>query len=355
MLHTCAIYSGRTYCWGANDAGQLGLGDGADTQRLEPTRLPGDHVWRHLALGEAHTCALDDLGRVYCWGSNDHGQLGQGDRTARNTPVLVPLPNRASELSSDFEHTCARLSDFTLYCWGQNYEGQLGQDDPFPGQDSDDADGLSPLQVGDAQWNAVDTGQGHTCGILLDGALYCWGRNSEYELGTEPEGQIRSPTRVGADNDWLDVDAGQHHTCAVREDLSLWCWGQNTGSADAEGFPLGIEGATQLVEPSVLEGDQDYALVRTNTFHTCALGRSSELYCWGRNAEGQLGLGNTVPEPTPVLIGSGYAAVSVARFTTCVLTTGGVVQCAGKNDAGELGTGNLDRQSTFTDVIAPRL
>jgi hypothetical protein len=349
--HTCAVYAGAAYCWGGNVDGQLGLGD--TLARTVPTRLPGDRVWRRLTLGEAHSCGLDDLGLVHCWGSNSRGQLGQGDREARNIPALVDLPSRAVAVSADFDHSCALLGDFRLFCWGNNYEGQLGQGDPFPGEGSNAADGLSPLEVGGFEWSAVDAGQGHTCAIALDGALYCWGRNTASELGTEPnEGQIRIPTRVGTDSDWLDVDAGQHHTCGVREDLSLWCWGQNTASQADEGYPLGIAGAEMLTEPTAVEGD-GYRLVRTNTFHTCALRGSSDLYAWGRNIEGQLGLGNTDSEPTPVFVDSDYAAVSVARFTTCALTTSGVVKCAGKNVAGELGTGDLERRNDLTEVLAP--
>lgn len=350
--HTCAIYAGAAYCWGENVDGQLGLGDAV--ARSIPTRLAGDRVWRHLALGEAHTCGLDDLGAVYCWGRNDRGQLGVGDRQARNLPERVTLPNRVMALSADFEHTCAVLGDYELFCWGKNYEGELGQDDSFPGQDSNEADALSPVQVGGAEWSSADTGQGHTCAIALDGALYCWGRNTESELGTEQDrAQIRTPTRVGSDTDWLQVDAGQHHTCAVRQDLSLWCWGQNTGSSDDEGYPLGIADVTMIAEPTEVAEGSGWTAVRTNTFHSCALEGSSVLYCWGRNAEGQLGLGTTISEPTPVLVGADYAAVSVARFTTCALTTSGVVACAGKNDAGELGTGDLERRNELTEVVAP--
>ncbi|HEY3496393.1 MAG TPA: hypothetical protein VGK73_16955 [Polyangiaceae bacterium] len=349
--HTCAIYGGAAYCWGENVDGQLGLGDA--TPRTVPTRVDGDRVWRHLALGEAHTCGLDDLGAVYCWGLNARGQLGVGDREPRNTPTRVALPNRATALSADFEHTCAVLSDFQLFCWGMNNEGELGQSDAFPGQGSNAADGLVPLQVGGAEWSSANTGQGHTCAIALDGALYCWGRNSESELGTEPDtSQIRTPTRVGSDSDWLEVDAGQHHTCGVRQDLSLWCWGQNTGSPTDDGYPLGIAGVEELAEPTEVAG-AGWTAVRTNTFHSCALEGSSSLRCWGRNMEGQLGLGNTDSEPTPVLVGSGFIAVSAARFTTCALTSGGAVACAGKNDAGELGTGDLERRNVLTEVVAP--
>jgi alpha-tubulin suppressor-like RCC1 family protein len=349
--HTCAVYAGAAYCWGDNADGQLGLGDFEN--RSVPTRVPGDRVWRHLALGESHTCALDDLGRVYCWGLNGRGQLGTGDRETRDEPSLVALPNRALALSADFEHSCALLSDFMLFCWGKNYEGELGQDDSFPGEGSVEADGLTPLAVGGADWSAVDTGQGHTCAIALDGGLYCWGRNSKSELGTEPDqDQVRRPTRVGSDADWLDVDAGQHHTCGVREDLSLWCWGQNTGSTTDEGYPLGVPGVDQLDEPTLVEGS-GWTVVRTNTFHSCALEGSSDLYCWGRNAEGQLGLGDTVSVPTPLAVPGNFAAISVARFNTCALTTNGVVACAGKNEAGELGTGDLERRNVLTEVVAP--
>jgi alpha-tubulin suppressor-like RCC1 family protein len=347
--HACAIVAGRAHCWGSNEYGQLGLGD-QDT-RLTPALVDGDHVWRHLTLGAFRTCGLDDGGRVLCWGENARGGVGVGDRSERTTPAVVTLPNRATSLSGDFQHTCAVLSDNQLFCWGNNEEGQLGQDDGYPGEGSVDADALTPIRVPGPDFESVDTGQGHTCAVALDGSLYCWGRNSFSELGAGASAnQIRTPTRVGADNDWLEVAAGQGHTCAKKRDLSIWCWGMNTGATRDGGYPLGIEGADQVSVPTRVDEASDWALLRSNTFHSCGLKQNSELWCWGRNVEGQLGIGDTENRTTPASIGVGYADVNTGRFTTCALTSEGGVRCAGKNENGELGLGDTVRRNSLTDV-----
>ena len=201
--HGCAVTSTRLYCWGNNESGELGVGD--TTSREAPTLVDGS--WLGVTAGAHHTCALDDLGRVACWGANERGQLGTNDRDARSVPALVSLPQRATFVTSDFSHTCALLSDATLHCWGKNDEGELGQGDAFPGNQSTDADALSPVVVS-GTFRSVDAGQGHTCGIRLDGTLFCWGRNSEHELGESDMIQVRSPLQVGTDDDWLGVEAG---------------------------------------------------------------------------------------------------------------------------------------------------
>jgi alpha-tubulin suppressor-like RCC1 family protein len=346
--HGCAIASTRLYCWGNNESGELGLGD--TTPREAPTLVDGS--WLGVTAGAHHTCALDDLGRVACWGANERGQLGTNDRDARSVPALVSLPQRATFVTSDFSHTCALLSDATLHCWGKNDEGELGQGDDFPGNQSTDADALSPVVVS-GTFRSVDTGQGHTCGIRLDGALFCWGRNSEHELGESDVIQVRSPLQVGTDDDWLGVEAGQNHTCGLRQDLFGYCWGLNNGSDAGEGAPLGVAGADLLTVPTRLDAVGDLALLRSDTFHSAAVDRDGRLYSWGRNTEGQLGLGDNTLRDSPELVGTGYTGVAVGRFATCAVAAAGSLACAGKNDVGQLGTGDRAQRSTLTPVALP--
>jgi alpha-tubulin suppressor-like RCC1 family protein len=346
--HSGAISNGTAYFWGANVLGQLGLGN--NQNQTIPAVIPDDTAWRQLAAGAEHSCALDALGQVYCWGGNSRGQLGQGDRTSRVSPTLVVLPEPATQISAKFKHSCAILIDAELHCWGQNKEGQLGQSDQPPTGDETLADGLSPVRIGTANWRAVDTGDGHTCAIQLDGGLWCWGRNSEHELGSDARIQVREPIQVNTGGPWLGVAAGQNHTCGVMQDFTLWCWGQNTGSATNDGFPLGIPGATQLDSPTRVGSSMDWTLVRSNTFHTCALNRGAELWCWGRNTEGQLGTADLELRSDPTRVAGGLAVLSVGRFTTCVITEAGELRCAGNNTEGQLGTGDLERRSTLTSV-----
>jgi alpha-tubulin suppressor-like RCC1 family protein len=293
---------------------------------------------------------LDELGRVACFGQKDRGQLGVGDRNERAEPVFVDLPTRATLVTSDFTHTCALLSDATLHCWGKNDEGDLGQDDAYPGDGSTDADALTPVEV-PGSWRAVETGQGHTCAIRLDGTLYCWGRNTEHEVNESADQiQFRAPVQVGTDNDWLAIEAGQSHTCGLRQDFFAYCFGRNNGAETGDGAPLGIPNAVEVVSPTRLDTTGDFAFLRTDTFHTCAVNHDEALFCWGRGIEGQLGLGDNALYDVPAFVGSGYVAVDVGRFTTCAIAEDGNLLCTGKNDEAQLGTGDTDSRNVLTPI-----
>jgi alpha-tubulin suppressor-like RCC1 family protein len=346
--HTCALVGGKAYCWGNNDAGQLGTGD--QGVRLSPTEVPGDLTFTALSVGYGYSCALDDAGRVHCWGDNGRGQLGTGDRDARFEPTIVALPLRAVSLAARFERSCAITSDASLYCWGDNAEGGAGQGGVYVSDDPESADELLPVRVPLDGVRAVGVGQGHTCAVLLDGSLQCWGRNSRRELGAGDQIQHRSPIAVGGAVDWLSLALGQQHSCALASDDSLWCWGANTAVDNQEGAPLAILGATQLDEPTRVGTDSDWLVVSTDTFHTCVIDRSEHLFCAGRNAEGQLGIPGSDFVPELTRVEGNFARVSAGRFSSCAVTSEGVVVCAGENDSGQLGSLDTERRGQFTPV-----
>lgn len=347
MSHSAAVSSGRLFTWGANESGELGLGD--TSERHVPTELTSTQNFVSVTAGSDYTCALDDVGGVYCFGANARGQLGQGDRQAREAPVRVPLPGAARVVSNNFEHVCALLADASLYCWGQNFEGELGQNDsPPPGDDDTAVDALSPVQVPGTDWSDVSAGDGFSCGVRFDGTLWCWGRNSGHQLGADDQIQIRHPIQVGSDSDWARVNSGQQFSFALKQDHSLWCWGLNVGSPN-DGYPLGLDTAG-LDMPTRFGNANDWVAFATRVFHTCAVNRANELWCWGRNIEGQLGTGDTDLRSSATHVADGIAAVAVSWFSTCALSTGGHVLCTGKNEHGQTGDGTTDRPLEFTDV-----
>jgi hypothetical protein len=136
----------------------------------------------------------------------------------------------------------------------------------------------------------------------------------------------------------------------LRQDFSAHCWGYNTAIDTLEGAPLGIAGATLLTTPTRLETAGDFALLRSDTFHSCAIDRQAALWCWGRNVEGQLGVGDRELRETPVLVGHGYVGVAVGRFTTCAMGEDGSLSCTGGNDMGQLGTGDTEEHARLTGV-----
>jgi alpha-tubulin suppressor-like RCC1 family protein len=346
--HSCALLLGSSlYCWGANTSGQLGTGSQVD--ELRPVRVSGTERYQDVCAGIEHTCALSDQGQVLCWGRNQRGQLGQNNRANLARPTAVPLGAPASVLSCGFEHTCALVGSGELWCWGRNGEGELGLDDVYD-DDEENRDALRPVRVGTAAFRAAGAGDGHSCAVQSDGTLWCTGRNTQRQLGPGSTAeQVRRLIRVGTDTDWQQVVAGQNPSCALKTDRSLWCWGTNTGVDNGAGAPLGVPGF-EVPTPTRVTTNQ-WLAVATHTFHTCAIALDGELWCWGRNAEGQLGSADTAVRDTPTRMGRRVTSVDVGAFTTCIVDTSGAVACSGENESGELGIGNLVRPYALTEVV----
>lgn len=191
LEHVCAIALGsrELYCWGRNWEGQLGLND--RVERQSPVLV--DTGWQAVSAGSSHTCAIKQDGRLYCWGSNSFGQLGIGDFSVRKSlsPAVVgPEEVKWKTVSAGMYHTCGIQQDDRLFCWGSNYHGQLG--------DSTKVGKEAPVAVGKEEWKwrTLDTGGYHTCAIRQDGKLFCWGWNDNGQLGVSSNEEKSSPTLV---------------------------------------------------------------------------------------------------------------------------------------------------------------
>jgi alpha-tubulin suppressor-like RCC1 family protein len=343
--HTCAAREGELYCWGNNRDGQLGVGNTDDHLDVQNVAL-GLHVVATCA-GEAHSCALAEDRSLHCWGKNLHGELGLGDFEARTQPTHLEGVSFVRIACGGY-NSCGIRGDGTLFCWGENFEGKLGQDDSFTAPDSS-----LPREVrAGINFHDVSVGQGHVCAVTRDGALYCWGRNTDGQLGIgTDEPQLRTPARVGTSSDYRAVAAGQRHSCAIRAGGTLWCWG-----TDSDGS-LGLEVApeTRVTSPSQVKMMQGFTGLSANWFHTCALRGDRSLYCWGRNAEGQLGLGDIMPRALPSRVGSAsdWISITAGHFHSCGLAASGV-WCWGENDElGQLGLGTSGRRNVPTRVSLP--
>ena len=341
--HACAVVRGALYCWGDNGSGQLGTGD--TDSRSAPIRIGSAGDWVQVATGTASSCARRAGGSVWCWGGNVSGQLGVGDFEPRLTPAFVSLPASAARVALNHATACAVLTTGALYCWGKNEEGQLGQSDPYPGDDAPE-----PLRVtSESDWRAVDTGDGHTCGIRAPGTLYCWGRNTTGQLGLGAGAlmQIRVPTEVPG-SDWASVYTGQDYTCALKNDRSLYC------SGSGEFGQLGSGTRDPHFTFDRMGQESDWVAFAVNTFASCGVRGEGSLFCWGRNTEGQLGTGDLDDRTLPELVGdAGFATAAAGRFFNCAARRDQSIACTGENVAGQLGTGDVERRNRFTNVVFP--
>ncbi len=346
--HNCAILTdGTLWCWGANQEGQLGVAGTAtcpdpsspsDTGACVPTpvqvSLGGKQV-SHVKLGLFHTCSMLKDETLHCWGDNRYGQVGVGGTTDQGTPQSINFGGEKTKgMALGLNHSCAVLANGTVQCWGDNQYGQLG------------IGGASPLTVDlTKKVKSVQSGDGHSCAILEDKSLWCWGKNDFGQVGV---GTSRAFYDLPQNVSTLGVKAvsvtvGQGRTCAILNDDTLWCWGKNGVGQ------VGVGNTTNVTTPTQVTLGGNVDSVKLGGLHTCALLQDDSLKCWGDNDEGQVGMGDTTDYNTPQSIsfsGGSVGTVSLGDKHSCVLLIDDTVWCWGKNDEGQVGDSNLGTDRT---------
>jgi alpha-tubulin suppressor-like RCC1 family protein len=310
-----------------------------------------------IAGGDRFTCALTTAGEVKCWGANEAGQLGDGTQSDSGIPVnVVGLKGPAIAITAGLHHTCAALQSGGVQCWGFNAAGQLGA------KTADICHGIYDLSCSlvpvnveglDEPISAVAAGLSHTCALTAAGAVKCWGGNSEGELGLGAlDNEFPHPptTVVGLESGVVALDAADHHTCAITDVEVVKCWGSNTsgqvgdGSRETRTRPVAVE----------LPGNNVVA-ISAGAFHSCAVTKDGDVYCWGANDSGELGDGTTMDSLVPVAVaGLEHATgVSASWSHTCALTDAGTAVCWGENAVGQLGIGRADPEAhpAFENVL----
>jgi alpha-tubulin suppressor-like RCC1 family protein len=294
-----------------------------------------------VAGGVEHTCARRASGALYCWGDDSSGELGDGKPNFRQTtPVPVTSIANASSVATGAFHTCVVTSGGGVSCWGFSSFGQLGSAVPVGTQQT------TPVAVpGLSGVTAVAAGSEHTCALLSNGTVSCWGANSFGQLG-DGTTTFRSTPQVIAGLTGvtaLGSGAGYHHTCVVRTGGNIRCWGSNadgelgTGTASPQQTtPVSVVGVTGAVAVATGGGG--------GREHTCALLSGGTVSCWGSNVFGELGIGNvsTDPRPNPTAVPglTGVTGIACGESSSCALLGNGTMRCWGNNADAQLGNGD---------------
>ncbi len=329
--HTCAILDADAslWCWGNNNTGQLGDGTGRVSPRPTPVYVTGGRTWTHVAAGGEHTCAIDDQAGLWCWGRNDFGQLGVGSTTGSGVPALVMAGQAWSAIAAGDASTCAIRTDTTLWCWGHGDAGRLGT--------GSTADQVQPQPVAPelTGWTKIALSDRHGCG-LVGGQVHCWGRDAYGQVTgmPAPATPVLSPQELAvARPPARDVAVGSDHTCVVLSDGVLQCWGSDGAGqfGDGSGISTG---------PVVNDAAGAFTAIAAGLGATCGL-RAGGLACWGENYYGTLGLGSDLFHwlPVDILPGTRWRQVTVQHRTACALTTDGALYCTGSDSFGQLGLG----------------
>lgn len=352
---TCArMNDGSVRCWGQNNYGQLGQGDTEDIDHApgRAVNLGKGRTATRLVAGSSHVCAILDDATLKCWGYNIYGMLGLGNVGDQHAPNTLPVDfggRRVVAVAAGSQHTCALLEDAALECFGNNEDGQLG----LGITSSSVKTPTDPVDFGSGRHaTAVAAGFHHTCAILDDGSVKCWGSNEfgQLGIGTTGKDDVLAPSLVelGAGRTARELFAGSLSTCAILDDDALVCWGSNANGI----LGVGDSMHSTLPSPTAVElGARRAEVVSLGTYHACALLDDGSIKCWGGNNHGQLGLGAattylTAPPATPVDLGTGRKAtdMSALGYESCAVLDNHTLKCWGFNMFGQLGLGDaLDR------------
>ncbi len=328
--NTCATDNAqKLWCWGSNNFGQLGTGDELDSST--PTEITLAENVEEISTGGQHTCMIDSLRKLWCWGRNGKGQLGIGDGLNRSIPTQINVDNDVAQISAGLYYSCMIDSLSKLFCWGANAYGKLGTGDNLQRDTPTEVD----VTNGALQVSAYNH---HTCIIDNLRKVFCWGWNRDGQLGVGDNSDlyVYTPTEVDFAGNAAQVRVGNYHTCLISDNEKLWCFGGNsygqlgTGDNSNRNVPTAIVGANNAKE------------ISSSSFaHTCMIDNLGKLYCWGFNQYGQLGTGDYVDRNTPAEINlmNDAVQISVGSGHTCIVDNNDKLFCWGQNSANELGNG----------------
>lgn len=331
------------FCWGSNLNGILG--DNSTTNRSNPIQtIAQGNNWKQVA-GINHAACVKVDGTLWCWGRNSEGQLGDNTATTKSSPVqTVTFATNWKQVSCGKYHMAAIKTDGTLWCWGQNSYGKLG--------DNTTTSRSSPVQTVafGTNWKQVSCGSEHTTAIKADGTLWCWGLNSDGQLGDNTITRRSSPVQtIAFGTNWKQVSCG-FSSAAIKTDGTLWMWGNNLIGQ------LGDNTGTSRSSPvQTATYATNWKQVSTKVYQTTAIKNDGTLWTWGWNLYGQLGDNTTTDRSSPVqtaTYATNWKQVASGIYHIAAIKNDGTIWCWGQNTSGELGDNTVTPRSSPVQTSA---
>ncbi|MCS5537426.1 MAG: hypothetical protein NZ770_04915, partial [Candidatus Poseidoniaceae archaeon] len=349
--YTCGIKdTGAAICWGYGAGGRLGNGGTANSNVPDLVDLPSGRSVVEMSAG-GHSCAVLDNGSAMCWGKGDYGRLGNGGTTSSSTPVYVDLPagRTAKTISSGYHHSCAVLDNGSAMCWGLGEDGQLGN-----GYYANESTPVYVALPAGRSATSIVGGKGHTCALLDNGSATCWGDGGKGELGNGAATNSNVPVFVNlpSGRTMTEISAGADFTCGLLDNGSAMCWGSDASGRLGDGGATNTDSSTPVY--TEITSDRAFNSITAGNEHACATAYDGGIYCWGENANGQLGNNDTQDVSTSVKsnlpFGRTVVAVDAGDIHTCAILDDGTPYCWGYNWAGQLGIGTV---GNFSDQLEP--
>jgi len=348
------------YAWGLATSGQLG--NNSVTGSISTPLLvsgPATTSWASVSAGGSHSLAITTTGALYAWGYNGFGQIGNGTATQVSAPVLVSTATGVSFTAiSAGSNASLGITNLTWL---------LGFGDTAAMANNINGNLSWPTQIWSSggpvvSWTAVSAGLYHAVGLTTTGTLYSWGLNNSGQVGIGTlTASVLFPTLVSgpAATSWTKVAAGSSFSFGTTATGLLYAWGAN-GSGQ-----LGIASVTAVSSPVLVSGPvgMSWSAVAAGVSGNfgMAINSTAMLYGWGLNTSGQAGIYSTTTVSSPVLVYGpvtnviSWTAVSAGGNHSLGITTTGQLYTWGLNTAGQLGIGSVTTQFQATQAVFPML
>jgi len=327
-----------------------------------------------------HNCVLNSNQDIKCFGRGHYGALGHGDNSTKgNDPneladylPLVNIPEDISAVYAAGEHSCLISSTLNVKCWGYNQFGQLGIG-------SSDDKGDEPNELGVYLPNidfglesfemvvGMSVGRRHSCVKLSSGKIRCWGRSVYGELGygdslnrgdgPNEMSDYLPEVNLGSGLQASQIKLSQYSSCALMEGGEMKCWGRNhfgqCGLGNTSSIGYLPNQMSDYLPPINFPSGVNIASIDTGYNHHGAISIIGDLYLWGRNENGGLGLGhaNHIGDSGNEMgeylqstnLGNGRTIIAFGGgvYHTCALLDGFDVKCFGSNTNSQLGYGDI--------------
>ena len=323
--HTCIVRNENVWCTGANAQGQLGNETFTRTTAFAASRMIDA---RSVSAGGNTTCAVRTDTTLWCWGTIDSSLDIVGGITRSNVAVPTKLPFiNVKSVAVGAQHSCALLLDGAVWCWGSNRFGQLGN--------GTTTSSVIPVLVVGHTFSSVAVGTDASCAVDVKNAVWCWGSNAFHRLGLRGSSSRTLPTKVPKVMA-QSVVIGDAFACVISTSEKIQCWGRNNYGQ------LGLSAGSSRISPHSVSIKKPLTLVAGQEF-ACATTQAATTWCWGRNRFGQLANNSNIAKWKPQKVLTSAAMGTITSITAgashaCGLNpTSSALWCWGQGTSGQLG------------------
>ncbi|XP_052123061.1 X-linked retinitis pigmentosa GTPase regulator-like isoform X2 [Frankliniella occidentalis] len=289
-----------------------------------------------MSCGDEHTAVVCQNGRVFAFGNNSWGQLGLGHKNTATMPSCVKSlkPEKATHVACGKSHTIISTFSGKVFAFGSNMDCQLGVGDTEERVSPEEVPGLF---TGEDGVRMLAAGCQHSAVLTVDGGVYVWGSNADGQLGLgDSVTVVDTPKRIDIPHTIAYISCGYYHTALVTEDGKLLMCGEG------ENGKLGLSRENRnIFVPTPVNINVPIRSVACGGNHTIAVSMDGDVYGFGSNLSGQLGLGRevlsfSVPECIETLLGKHVCAAACGEIHSAFLTVEGHMYACGDGRHGKL-------------------